>query len=106
MESRVFWFAVMCILCKDASGESIFTRVFASINNVPQLDAGIKDTQTERLIQVQTRPIETTWKNSTLEPRILHKSLRVRDLSVKTKTLSRFENARCPRYDSQIFRPF
>ncbi|XP_032672396.1 uncharacterized protein LOC116844660 isoform X2 [Odontomachus brunneus] len=88
MELRMFWFIVMCILCvcRDAIGESIFTTAFTSINNASQFNDRTKDAQIERLIQMQTRPIETTRKDDKF------------DLSVKTKTLSGFKNVTCSRY--------
>ncbi|XP_014485040.1 PREDICTED: uncharacterized protein LOC106749772 isoform X3 [Dinoponera quadriceps] len=98
MESRVFWFTVMCMLCIDAIGESMCTKVFAPINNIFQVDARTEETQTERLIHMQTRPVETTWKDDTFESEILNESPRVKDLSVKMKIFSKFENARCSRY--------
>lgn len=91
----MFWFTVTCILCKNAIGESISTRIFASINNASQLDAGTEITQNERLIELQTRPVETAWKNDILESEILHKSPRVNDISVKTKILNEFGNVKC-----------
>ncbi|XP_019701264.2 uncharacterized protein LOC105192540 isoform X2 [Harpegnathos saltator] len=96
MESRVFWFILTCILYRDAIGESIFVRDFASINNTSQIGGKKEDMQSERLIHTQTkkRLVETVRKNHTFDSVILHESPRVTDLLVKTK----IENARCFRY--------
>lgn len=102
----MFWFIVTCVLCVDATGESIFTRVFASINNASQFDLKTDETQTKQLIQTQTGSVATSRKSNTFDSEILHKSPRVKDLSVKTRTLSEFENGTCLRYVNVIFRRY